>query len=220
MHRIRSFVRREGRITSAQSRALKQLLPQYKIPDSEDQIDFSEIFPKSDKVAIEVGFGTGALLVQMAANNPQTGYLGIEVYRSGIGRLLLQMENLGLSNIRIAEQDAYDVLCERVEPQSIDEIYVMFPDPWPKKRHAKRRLIQPKFSVACANCLKSSGQLFVATDIKDYAIHSLAVLEVTPGLQNVAGKGFATRFERANTRFEQRAVVDDRAVFDLIFQKI
>ncbi len=217
--RIRTVSWREGRITRAQTRALNELLPRYRVPDTPLAIDFSDLFPFADTIAVEIGFGSGAMLLEMASANPNTGYLGIDIYRPGIGRLLLGLEKLDLANVRIANQDARDVLHERIAPGSVDELYLMFPDPWPKARHFKRRLIQPEFAGACADRLSDAGRLYFATDWADYASHCLEVLESTAGLRNAAQSGFAERPPRIATGFEQRAAREDREIFDLIFEK-
>ena len=217
--RIRTAARREGRITRAQSRALKELLPRYRVSDSPHVIVFAQLFPSACRIAVEVGFGNGAMLLEMASRNPDTGYLGIEFYRPGIGRLLLGLEKRNLSNVRIGNQDARDVICDRIASGTVDELYLMFPDPWPKARHFKRRLVQTEFAGACADRLSVGGRLYFATDWPDYASHCLEVFESTKGLRNVAGSGFAERPSRVITRFEQSAEKEQREVFDLVFEK-
>ncbi len=217
--RIRTSAWRDSRITRAQARALAELLPRYRVSDEPNRIDFAKLFPSAEKIVVEIGFGNGAMLLEMALRNPAAGYLGIEIYRSGIGRLLLGLNELQLGNVRVADQDARDVMHDRIMPGSIDEIYVMFPDPWQKARHYKRRLIQPEFARTCADRLVAGGRFYFATDWANYADYCLEVMESVDELDNVANCGFSDRPQRIITKFEERADHDRREVFDLIFEK-
>lgn len=217
--RIHTVALRKGRITKAQSEAIAKLLPAYRVANLDGHLDLREHFPGADRFAVEIGFGDGAGLLEMASSNPSTGYLGIDLYRPGIGRLLIGLERLGLGNVRVADEDARDVMATAIAPGSIDDLYVMFPDPWPKKRHYKRRLMQPEFAALCADRLKPGGHMHVATDWENYAEHLLDLLDATDGLRNAAGSGFMKRPDRSVTRFEQRARTQGREVYDLLYEK-
>jgi tRNA (guanine-N7-)-methyltransferase len=170
---------------------------------------------------LEIGFGDGESLIRMARSHPERDYLGIEVHRPGIGRLLMQAEASGLSNLRVMGADAVEVLSQSIDDASFERIQMFFPDPWPKKRHHKRRLIQPDFAALLARKLAPKGYLLLATDWEDYARQMLAVLEATTGLTNAAaGDGFAERpIERPPTKFERRGHRLGHRVRDLVFQR-
>jgi len=216
---IRSFVRREGRMTKAQRRALTGLWPAYGI-DSESLLDFSTLFGRHAPVILEIGFGNGEALSATAAAFPQNNYLGIEVHRPGIGNLLLQLEKQGLRNVRVICDDAKLVLRERILPMSLDAVYLFFPDPWPKTRHHKRRLVQTDFVQLVREKLKPAGCFHIATDWENYAHHILQVLSHAEGFKNVAGAGqYAPRPDyRLLTKFERRGQKLGHAVYDLIFR--
>ena len=210
---IRSYVRREGRITPAQQRALDELLPRYGIDTQ--QPNFHDKLSSYRSVIAEIGFGNGQALLEMACAHPDCGYLGIDVFRPGVGNLLLQIEALGLDNIRVANGDAVDVLSHYIPPESLHEIWVMFPDPWPKKRHHKRRLIQPAFIDLVTSRLRASGRLCIATDWQDYAQHIETVIANQPELTRVA----VTHGDRPVTKYEKRGVALGHRVWDMEFQK-
>jgi tRNA (guanine-N7-)-methyltransferase len=214
---IRSFVRREGRITDGQRRALGSLSPGYCIEPGEGMLDLDALFGRHAPRYLEIGYGAGETLAALARQHPDNDYLGIEVYRPGLGRLLQRLAAEELSNTRLLCQDAV-VALERLEEASLDGIYIFFPDPWPKKRHRKRRLIQPEFTRVLRKALKSHGRVFIATDWEDYAEHILTAMEDS-GFTNLAGQGhFAPRPRwRPVTRFEQRAMKENRRASDLVF---
>jgi len=217
---VRSFVRREGRMTRGQQRALSEWLPVYGIPDGEDYIDLRALFGRDVPVIIEIGTGNGDVLVRLAAQQPECDFLGVEVFRPGVGQLLRQVRDLGLTNVRVALDDAVHVLERRIPPASLTKILIFFPDPWPKKRHHKRRLLQPAFAHTAALALIPGGQLHVATDWEDYAEHIRDVLEHEPLLSNTAD-GYAPRpGYRSPTKYESRGEKLGHDTRDLIFARI
>ena len=217
---IRSFVRREGRFTDAQRRAFAALLPRYGVPEGDAVVDPAALFGRSAAVHLEIGFGNGATLAAMAAAHPENNYLGIEVHRPGVGTLLRRIEMDGLANIRVACADAVETL-HRIPDAALDAVYIFFPDPWPKKRHHKRRLVQPAFLALVQRKLKPGGVLALATDWEEYAQHMLAMLSASGGFENLAGPGrFAPRAAgRPETRFEQRGRQLGHRVRDLAFRR-
>jgi tRNA (guanine-N7-)-methyltransferase len=218
---IRSFVRREGRITPAQARALKELWPRYGVEAGDTPLDFTALFGRRAPVHVEIGFGNGAALAAMAAAHPQNNYLGIEVHRPGVGALLRRIEAEGLANVRVACTDAKEFLERQIPENSLSAVYVFFPDPWHKKRHHKRRLIQPEFVALLAQTLRPDGLLHLATDWEDYARHMLQALTADPGFENLSPDGaFVPRpAERPPTRFELRGQKLGHTVRDLIFRR-
>jgi tRNA (guanine-N7-)-methyltransferase len=171
---------------------------------------------------MELGFGNGETLVQLAATEPHCNFLGVEVYRPGVGRLLRRVRELGLLNVRVFCEDAVDVLAHRIARESLTKLLIFFPDPWPKKRHHKRRLIQPGFARLASERLMVGGTLHIATDWEDYAIHILDVLSHAAGLRNMAGEGcFAKRPSyRPLTKFENRGRALGHQVWDLLFERV
>ena len=217
---IRSYVRREGRITKAQSRALAELWPLYGVDNDDGPLDFSELYARKLPVIVEVGFGDGVALATMAADNPHCNFLGIEVYRPGVGSLLLKLKELGISNVRVIMDDAVEVMRRRIAPESLAKILIFYPDPWPKKRHHKRRLIQTAFLDSAIKCLEPAGHLHVTTDWEDYAEQILETFEREPRLRNTRS-GFAERpAYRPLTKYERRAQDHGHGVWDIIFQRI
>ncbi len=218
---IRSFVRREGRITEAQKRALEELLPRYGIAPGEAQLDFVALFGRDAPLHVEVGFGNGEALAAMAAAHPQNNYLGIEVHRPGVGALLRRVEAEGLANVRVACTDAKEFLEQRVPEGSLNAVHIFFPDPWHKQRHHKRRLIQAEFVALLARKLRPGGLLHLATDWEDYAQQMLAVLAAATDFENMAQPGpFLPRPEgRTLTRFERRGHRLGHGVRDLVFRR-
>jgi tRNA (guanine-N7-)-methyltransferase len=218
--RIRSFVLRAGRTTPAQERALELLWPCYGIDLSGAALDLGAIFGRSALRCLEIGFGAGEVIGALARNNPHIDYLGIEVHRSGIGRLLLHAQTEALKNLRIICNDAVDVL-QLIENESFDEVLVFFPDPWHKKRHHKRRLIDPPFIATVAAKLRHGGILRLATDWQDYAEQMLAVCNANPTLESLSPDlTFVARPDfRPATRFERRGERLGHNVWDLAYAK-
>ncbi len=218
---IRSFVRRESRITPAQTRALEQLWPRYGIPEGAAPLDWPAVFGRKAPVILEIGFGNGEILAATAAAHPENNYLGIEVHRPGAGSLLRRLETLGLHNVRVMLDDANEILAERIAEASLSAVHLFFPDPWPKKRHHKRRLVQPDFAALVAHRLQPGGYFHLATDWLDYAEHMATVLSQTAGLTAVSDPDCVAAMIdiRPATKFEQRGRRLGHQVRDLVFQR-
>jgi tRNA (guanine-N7-)-methyltransferase len=216
---IRSYVLRQGRFSPAQQRAHADLMPRLGVAFTPQPLDFEALFGRRAPVVVEVGSGMGETTVRIAAANPDRDYLAIEVHAPGVGSLLRQVSEQGLTNVRVVQHDAVEVLREMVHEGSLAAIHVFFPDPWPKKRHHKRRLIQPAFAQLAASRLAPGGILHVATDWEDYAHHVLAVLDATASLRNTAA-GFAARpAARPETKFERRGLGLGHGVWDIVFER-
>jgi tRNA (guanine-N7-)-methyltransferase len=219
--RVRSFVRREGRITAAQTRALEELWPRYGLTFEGRLLDLDAVFGRRALRVIEIGFGNGEALLECAQRNPERDFIGIEVHAPGVGRVLRRIRELELTNLRIAHHDAVEVLDQQIPDAAIAEILIFFPDPWPKKRHHKRRLIQPEFATLLARKLAPGGVLRLATDWQHYAEQMLEVLSACHMLRNCATDGgYVTRPpSRQPTRFEVRGQRLGHGVWDLAFER-
>jgi len=217
---VRSFVRREGRITKGQQRALDSLLPRYGIDHLDAPMDPTQVFGRATGLTLEIGFGNGSSLAEMARAEPEHNFLGVEVYRPGVGKLLLEAEKAGLNNLRVSLLDAHEVVQNRLHPASLDRILIFFPDPWPKKKHLKRRLIQPDFVDLMTTRLKPGGIMHVATDIESYAEHTQEVLNGCRVLENTAPSGSYVRRPsyRPITKYELRGTRLGHSVFDLVYR--
>jgi len=216
---IRSFVLRQGRVSNAQQRAHDTLLPRYGIPYSQHIVDLDQVFGRSAPKILEIGFGMGETTAEIAANHPENDYLGIEVHTPGVGGLLKRIAERGLDNVRIIQHDAVEVLTHMITPSTFEGAHIFFPDPWPKKRHHKRRLIQPAFVALLAERMKSGAYVHVATDWQEYAEQVLAVLAAEPRLLNTAD-GYAPRPDyRPQTKFETRGLKLGHGVWDVVFRK-
>lgn len=214
---IRSYVLRQGRVTGAQQRARETLLPQFGIPYSRELLDLTRVFGRAAPRILEIGTGMGETSARIAAAHPENDYIGIEVHAPGVGSLLNRIVELGLANIRVIQHDAVEVLRDMIPPTALDGVHIFFPDPWPKKRHHKRRMIQPLFVALLASRMKPGAYLHVATDWEDYAQQILDVLSAEPLLANTCS-GFAPRPEwRAQTKFESRGLRLGHGVWDVIF---
>ena len=213
---------RGGRITQAQQRALESLWPRYGIPFQPAPLDLEALFGRRAPLTLEIGFGNGANLAAQAQMHPERNYLGVEVHLPGVGRLLLDLEERRLQNARVICHDAVEVLAHQLAPQTLHEVLILFPDPWPKKRHHKRRLVQMPFVELVADRLAPGGVLRLATDWQPYADASLEVLSLHPRLRNLAATGtFVPRSqERSPTRFEKRGERLGHEVWDLAFERI
>lgn len=219
---IKSFVRREGRTTPAQERALVELLPRYGIDYcAEQQLDFTQLFGNDNPVWLEIGFGMGHSLATMAAAMPNINFIGIEVHRPGVGSLLNAMQEQQLTNIRVMSHDAVDVLKNMIAPNSLARLLLFFPDPWHKTRHHKRRIVQPAFMSLVASRLTDNGIFHSATDWEPYAQWILDIMDVQPEFINPAGNGrFALKPDyRPETKFERRGQRLGHGVWDLVYQK-
>lgn len=221
LRQVRSFVRRQGRLTKGQERALEQFWPIYGIEYSAQSIDFEKIFGRSAPVVLEVGFGNGESLVAMAQSMPEKDFIGIEVHRPGVGNILIQIEETGITNLRVMCHDAVEVLEQQIPDVSLAQFQLFFPDPWHKKRHHKRRIVQPKFLDLLARKLTQGGIIHMATDWEDYAIHMMGTLSAHPQFSNtLPGDDYAPRPDyRPVTRFEQRGHRLGHGVWDLIFKR-
>jgi len=219
---VRSFVLRGGRLTEGQKRALDEFWPRFGIEKGESLLDFKTLFGNDAPVIMEIGFGNGDATWQMAQAHPAENYLGVEVHQPGVGRLLLQMEQHGIANIRIANDDAVEFLRERVPAKSLDGVRIYFPDPWPKKRHHKRRLIQSSLIELLASRMRPGALLHLATDWEPYAEHMLEVMRLSDGFVNLSPSGdFCDQPEwRPETKYERRGERLGHQVRDLLFKRI
>jgi len=218
---IRSFVKRQGRMTQGQSRALESLIPDYGVDHLEGQFNYAEIFGRDAQTVLEIGFGMGQSLVAQAEAHPDINYLGVEVHLPGVGSLLNAMEAKGLENLRVSGEDAVVLLRDNIGLESLDGIQIFFPDPWHKKRHHKRRLIQPEFVTELAKRLKPGGFMHLATDWENYAEQMLEVLSDESQLRNTSETNdYVPRPDsRPLTKFEQRGHRLGHGVWDLMFTK-
>jgi len=218
---IRSFVTRTGRITEAQERALEILWPEYGVEFDPTPLNLDALFGRHAPRSVEIGFGNGDNLAKIAAAHRERDYLGIEVHRPGVGRLLLALEEGQLTNVRLVCHDAVEVLARQIPEQSLDEVIILFPDPWPKKRHHKRRLVQGAFVELVTERLAPGGVVRMATDWQPYAEEMLATLQANPRLQNLAADGtyIPRPTERVATRFERRGERLGHDVWDLAFRR-
>jgi tRNA (guanine-N7-)-methyltransferase len=218
---VKSYVLRAGRMSVAQKRSYDALLSRFGVsfPDIPVPLDFPAIFGNDRPVAVEIGFGMGGATAEIAAANPDRNYLGLEVHRPGIGRLLWEIEKRGLQNIRIIEHNAVEVIEKLIPDRSLSALHVFFPDPWPKKRHHKRRLVTRPFTDLLARKLAAGGYLYMVTDWADYAEWALGELSATPGLTNICG-GFAPpQVWRPKTEFERKGLAKNHEVRELYFKE-
>jgi tRNA (guanine-N7-)-methyltransferase len=218
---VRSFVLRAGRATVAQQRAMEELWPQYGVEYTPAPLELDRVFGRGAPRMLEIGFGAGEALLAFAQAHREMDCLGVEVHRPGVGRLLLGARAANVSNLRVISHDAVEVLQHQLPPASIELVHIFFPDPWPKKRHHKRRLIQPAFVELLARVLKPDGTLRLATDWRDYAQHMREVLDASGSFTNAAGaQGYVERAsERPLTRFERRGQRLGHEVWDLCYRK-
>jgi tRNA (guanine-N7-)-methyltransferase len=216
---IRSYVKR-GRMTQAQKRSYVELSPRYSVPFSGALISLEGIFQNNNPVTCEIGFGMGAATAIIAEANPDKNYLCIEVYKAGIGHLLWEVEKRGIKNIRVIEYDAMEVINHQIADNSLAAFHIFFPDPWPKKKHFKRRLIQKPFTDMLAQKLIRGGYVYMVTDWADYGDWALRELSATAGLSN-AYSGFAPpQSWRPETKFEVKGRVKEHHIWELYFTKI
>jgi tRNA (guanine-N7-)-methyltransferase len=217
--RIRSFVTRAGRVSTAQGRALAELGPSYMIPYEKALLDVPRAFGRTAPTILEIGFGMGETTATIAAGMPDKNFIGVEVHTPGVGSLLKLIGEKTLHNVRIVQHDAYEVLTHMIAPETLAGVHVFFPDPWHKARHNKRRLIQPAMVQLLSSRLALGGYLHCATDWQDYAEQMLQVLSDEPTLMNTAD-GYAPRPDyRPVTKFENRGLKLGHGVWDLVFQK-
>lgn len=211
---------RQGRTTPAQARAIAELAPRFVIAFSRAPLDLDRAFGRAAPKVLEIGFGMGEATASIAQAHPEIDYLGVEVHTPGVGSLLRRLAALGLTNVRIIQHDAAEVVEHMIGERALDGVHVFFPDPWPKKRHHKRRLLQPTFVETLARRMKAGAILHVATDWEDYAQQVLAVLSAEPLLENTA-PGFAPRpLVRPLTKFEGRGLKLGHRVWDVVFRRL
>ena len=219
-HRIRSFIRRQGRITVAQTKALSDLWPVYGLEPGQ-VLDAPVVFGRSAPLVLEIGFGNGEALATMAAENPDFNHVGIEVHRPGVGHLLLRLSKLALTNVRIYCADALEILTRNIADASLDRIQLFFPDPWPKKRHHKRRIVNADFLALVNRKLKPGGVFHAATDWEPYATAMAETLEACPELVSTAPGPFTPRPRyRPRTKFESRGQRLGHGVWDLLYRRV
>lgn len=219
LRRIRSFVTRAGRVSTGQRRAIDELGPHFVIPYGSAQPDWDAIFGRRAPRVLEIGFGMGASTAEIAALRPGDDFIGVEVHEPGVGALLKLIGEQQLSNIRIIQHDAVEVLAQMIAPDSLDGVHIFFPDPWHKARHHKRRLIQPPFVAQLAAHLKPGAYLHCATDWQNYAEQMLEVLSADPSLENTVQDYAPRPGYRPVTKFERRGLRLGHGVWDLVFRK-
>jgi tRNA (guanine-N7-)-methyltransferase len=220
--KIRSYVLREGRLTAGQERAFETLWPKFGIDFAGQALDLPALFGNDSPIRLEIGFGNGESLAQMAAADPDNNYLGIEVHRPGVGHLLMKIEELGLGNVRVMRHDAVEVLEKGIATAALQGVFLFFPDPWHKKRHHKRRILKSSLVKELARVIRPGGFFHAATDWEHYAAQMMEVLSEAPELfSNSAGSGqFTARPDyRPLTKFEQRGQRLGHGVWDLIFMR-
>lgn len=216
---IRSFVHRRAHITPSQQEALQRLMPMWSIAYRPEPMDLAAAFGRTADTILEIGFGMGETTEKIALARPHDNFLGVEVFNAGVGALLKRIDESSISNLRIIQHDAVEVVRDMIPPRSLAGVHIYFPDPWPKKRHHKRRLIQPEFMHLLSSRLRLGGYIHCATDWEDYARQMLDVLDNEATLVNTAN-GYAPRPDyRPLTKFEQRGLRLGHGVWDLIFRK-
>lgn len=216
---IKTYVLRQGRMTAAQERDYEELYPVWCIDFKDELLDFEKVFGNTNPVVIEIGFGMGAATVQIAKNNPDINYLGIEVHRPGVGKVLGDIKNMGLKNLYIIQFDALDVLEKMIPDSSVSGFHIFFADPWPKKKHHKRRLVQRPRTNLFESKLQKGGYVYFVTDWQEYADFALEELNLTEGLINKYD-GFAEHQTwRPETKFERKGLNADRVINELFFVK-
>ncbi len=216
---IRSFVLRQGRMSDAQKRYMDELLPRFRIPYAEAFIDYPAVFGRAAPVVLEIGCGMGDTTATIAATLPGTDFIGIEVHGPGVGNLCKLIDERGLTNLRVMQHDATEVVRDMIAPASLAGIHVYFPDPWPKKRHHKRRILQPAFVRQLAERLAPGGYLHCATDWEEYAQFMLETLSAEPLLANTAADYAEKPDYRPLTKFEARGLRLGHGVWDLVFRR-
>lgn len=216
---IRSFVLRQGRVSNAQRRHYEELMPVWGLPYAKQLLDFDTVFGRTAPTIFEIGFGMGETTATIARNHPENNYIALEVHTPGVGSLLKDIQEQGITNIRVIQHDAVEVLRDMIPPDSLAGVHVFFPDPWPKKRQQKRRLLQAPMVCAIAEHLMPGGYLHSATDWEEYAQQMLEVYAAEPLLENTA-ESFAPRPDyRPQTKFETRGLRLGHGVWDVVFRK-
>ncbi|GAC32917.1 tRNA (guanosine(46)-N7)-methyltransferase TrmB [Paraglaciecola polaris] len=221
IRKIQSFVKREGRLTKGQEKAIESNWETMGLEHKSGLLNMNEVFERSAPVVLEIGFGMGKSLVTMAKNEPDKDFIGIEVHRPGIGACLADAQEQGVTNLRVYEHDAVEVLADCIADGSLSRMQLFFPDPWHKKRHHKRRIVQPEFVEKLRGKLAIGGVFHMATDWENYAEHMLEIMSVAPGYKNLSSSnGYVPRPEqRPLTKFEQRGHRLGHGVWDLMFER-
>ena len=216
---IKTFVIRSGRMTEAQKQALETFGPELIIPYRPEKLDLAGLFPSPLPVVMEIGFGMGLATWQIARDRPRYNYLGVEVHTAGVGKLIMEIRDKALQNLKIVQHDAVEVLTAMIPENSLAGLHVFYPDPWPKKRHHKRRLMRHPIVDSMISRLQPGGYLYFVTDIEEYGQSTLELLETCEGIEN-ASQGFSPRIEwRPETKFEAKAKAAQRQAFELYFLK-
>lgn len=216
---VRSYVLRGGRMSRRQQWGYENLRAVYGIRPSERVFDFRELFGNDNPVVLEIGFGNGTATARIAEANVELNYLGIEVFKAGIGNLLSIIDERGLENVRVIEGDGEEILRRRVPEASLSGVHIFFPDPWPKKKHHKRRLIQPEFVEILTAKLEESGYLYFVTDWENYALHALELFEGERSLTNRFDRFAPPQEWRPVTRFEEKGLEKRHSIFELVYEK-
>lgn len=220
--KVKSYVKREGRLTKGQARALEKCWPTMGLTIDQGLLNFTEVFGNDNPVVLEIGFGMGKSLVEMAAAAPELNFIGIEVHRPGVGACLSDADEAGITNLRVFEHDAIEVLADCIAENSLHRVQLYFPDPWHKKRHHKRRLVQPEFVEKLRLKLAIGGKFHMATDWEPYAEHMLEVMQASSTFTNTStSNDYVPRPDyRPITKFETRGQKLGHGVWDLIYSRV
>lgn len=216
---VRSYVLRGGRMSKRQQWAYENLREKFGISPSNRLIDLEKLFGNGNPVVVEIGFGNGTATARIAEETPDINFLGVEVFRAGIGKLLNDINERGLDNVRVIEGDAGEIVRRMIPEKSLYGVHIFFPDPWPKKKHRKRRLIQPEFSRILAGKLADSGYIYFVTDWEDYALHALQVFEGETLIANKFGRFAPPQGWRPVTRFEEKGLEKRHSIFELLYEQ-
>jgi tRNA (guanine-N7-)-methyltransferase len=222
VRKIQSFVKREGRLTKGQEKAIEKNWPTMGLTHQGGRLDVNQVFGREAPLVLEIGFGMGKSLVEMANNEPDKDFIGIEVHRPGIGACLAEAEEQGVTNLRVYEHDAVEILADCIPDNGLSRLQLFFPDPWHKKRHHKRRIVQPEFVEKLRSKLAPGGVFHMATDWENYGEFMLEIMSVAPGYKNLSSTGdYVPRPEqRPLTKFEQRGQRLGHGVWDLMFERV
>jgi len=219
MRPVRSFVLRQGRLTTGQETALKELFPIYGLEANDKIFDFTDIFKRTAPITLEIGFGNGESLATMAKNAPERDFIGIEVHRPGVGHILHLIEKYGLTNLRVIRDDAVEIIKNNIAENSLDCVQLFFPDPWHKKKHHKRRIVQTDFVSLLATRLQKGGIFHMATDWQEYAEHMAEVMEAHPDFTSISDSPYSPKPDsRPETKFERRGLDRGHGVWDLLYR--
>lgn len=218
MRPVRSFVLRQGRLTKGQEHALENIWPIYGVEESDTKLDIGFLFQQKGPITLEIGFGNGDSLATMAKFAPEHNFIGVEVHKPGVGHLLHLVHEYSLNNVRVMDSDAVEIIKKRIPEESLDCVQLFFPDPWHKKKHNKRRIVQPGFVSLIASRLKLGGVFHLATDWEPYAEHMAEVLEASGELRSISDSPFSKKPDaRPTTKFERRGIKLGHGVWDLLY---